>query len=113
MPQASHIGHDVSESAGIRATLGDKAATIPVLATKGALGNSGAGSGAIDLAVTIMALQRGVIPPSLNTDKIDPACGLNVVRGDPKDCRANVAVSVAGALSGGQTAALVVRRYHE
>jgi 3-oxoacyl-[acyl-carrier-protein] synthase II len=107
------VGHDVSESAGIRATLGDKAAMLPVLATKGALGNSGAGSGAIDLAVTIMALQRGVIPPSLNTDKIDPACGLNVVRGDPKDCRADVAVSVAGALSGGQTAALVVRRYHE
>ena len=106
------IEHDASEAAGIRATLGASATTVPVLATKGSLGNNGAGSGAIDLAVTIMALQRGTIPPSFNTDNIDPACGLNVVRGDPTDCRADVAISVAGALSGGQTAALVVRRYH-
>ncbi len=106
------VANDASEAAGIRSTLGDAAATVPVLATKGSLGNNGAGSGAIDLAVTIMALHRGIIPPSFNTEKVDPACGLNVVRGDPTDCRAEVALSVAGALSGGQTAALVVRRYH-
>lgn len=106
------LDHDASEAAGIRATLGNTAGTVPVLATKGALGNNGAGSGAIDLAVTIMALHRGIIPPSFNTVNVDPACGLNVVRGDPTDCRADVALSVASALSGGQTAALVVRRYH-
>jgi 3-oxoacyl-[acyl-carrier-protein] synthase II len=82
-----------------------------VLATKGALGNNGAGSGAIDLAVTAMAVHRGVIPPSLNTTEVDSACGLKVVRGDPADVRADVALSVATALSGGQTAALVIRRF--
>lgn len=107
------LEHDASEAAAIRNTLGDVAKTVPVLATKGALGNNGAGSGAIDLAITVTAVQRGVIPPSLNTNEVDPACGLNVVCGEPIDCRADTALSVATAMCGGQTAALVMRRYHE
>ncbi|MBN2562756.1 MAG: beta-ketoacyl-[acyl-carrier-protein] synthase family protein [Phycisphaerae bacterium] len=103
--------HDASEAAAIRNVFGDRAASVPVLATKGAIGNNGAGSGAIDLAVTTVAMQRGVVPPSRNTEEVDPACGLNVVRGDPIDCRADVAVSMARAMCGGQTAALVIRRY--
>lgn len=105
------IAHDASEAAALRTVFGDSSG-IPVLATRGALGNNGAGSGAIDLAMTALAIQRGVIPPSLNTDRVDPACGINVVRGDPIDCRAEYAVSLASAMSGGQTAALVLRRYH-
>lgn len=104
--------HDLSEAAAIRQTFGTTGGTVPVLATKGAIGNNGAGSGAIDLAVTSLALNRGVVPPSVNTEQVDPACGLNVVHGDPIDCRAESAVSIARALCGGQSAALVIRRYH-
>ncbi len=107
------IAHDASEAAAIRSTFGERGAEIPVLAIKGSVGNNGAGSGAIDLAATVMAMNRGVIPPSLNTEEVDPACGINVVRGDPVDCRADVAMSIAAALSGGQTAALLIRRYSE
>ena len=49
----------------------------------------------------------------LQDAEVDPACGINVVRGDPADCRADVAMSIAAALSGGQTAALLIRRYSE
>lgn len=103
--------HDASEAAAVRGLLGARVSDVRVLATKGSLGNNGAGSGAIDLAVTVAAMKRGVLPPARNSDEIDPACGLNVVRHDPVDARCNVAISSAMALSGGQTAALVVRRY--
>jgi 3-oxoacyl-[acyl-carrier-protein] synthase II len=112
---ASGVGtpaHDASEAAAIRAVLGSAAAQTPVMAVKGAIGNSGAGSGAIDIAMLAMALHRGVVPPSLNTDKLDPALGINVVRGETADCRADAALTIASALSGGQTAALVIRRFH-
>jgi len=102
--------HDASEAAAIRSVFGQRGSTVPVLATKGAIGVNGAGSGAIDLAVTVMAMHRGVIPPSLNTNQVDPECGLNVVHGDPIDSRAEWVTSTAGALSGGQTAAVVLRR---
>lgn len=104
--------HDAAEAAAIHSALGAHAATVPVLATKGALGNNGAGSGAIDLALTAQAINRCVVPPSVNTDIVDPACRLNVIRGEPRDLRAEYALSLATALSGGQTAALVIRRYH-
>lgn len=106
------VGHDSSEAAALRTILGPRAASVPVLATKGSIGNNGAGSGAIDIAMTALAMSRGVVPPSRNTSKVDPACGLNVVRGDPIDCRADVALTIASALSGGQTAAMIIRRYH-
>jgi len=106
------IEHDASESAAIRKSLGARAAKAPVICTRGSLGNNGAGSGAIDLAVSVMALQRGVLPPSLNTNDIDSACGINVVRNDPIDAKADAAISIATALSGGQTAAILIRRYN-
>lgn len=105
------VQHDAAEAAALKSVLGAAAARVPVLATKGAIGNNGAGSGAIDLAMMTLAMHRGIVPPSLNTDQIDPACGLSVVHGDPTDCRAGVGLCAASALSGGQTAALVIRRF--
>jgi 3-oxoacyl-[acyl-carrier-protein] synthase II len=105
------VAHDAAEAAALHAVFGEKTKSIAVLSTKGSLGNNGAGSGAIDLAVSIMAMKRGTVPPARNTETVDPACQLNVVRNDPIDCRANVVLSLASALSGGQTAALVIRRY--
>jgi len=104
------VAHDLSEARGIRAALGDRATRIPALAIKGAVGNNGAGSGAIDLGVASLCLKHNMIPPARNTDTIDPECGLNVVRGDPVDARIDAAVSVAYALGGGQNAALVLKR---
>jgi len=108
---AGVVSYDLAEAAAIRAVFGPRAATLPVMATKGSLGNNGAGSGAIDVAAVAMAMHRGVVPPSLNTETVDPECGIHVVRGDPIDLRADVAVSTAAAMSGGQVASLVIRRY--
>jgi 3-oxoacyl-[acyl-carrier-protein] synthase II len=103
--------HDAAEAAAIHAAFGPRGREVRVLATKGALGYNGAGSGAIDLAAAVAAMQRGVLPPSPNTERVDPDCGLNVVRGDPCDARVGTVLSHAMALSGGQTAALVLRRF--
>lgn len=104
------VEHDRSEAQGIRAALGDAATRAWALAIKGAVGNNGAGSGAIDVAITAMCLHRNMVPPSCSTTKVDPECGLNVVMGDPVDHRGSTAVSVAYALGGGQNAALVLKR---
>lgn len=101
---------DASEAAAVRQVFGSRTASIPVLATKGAIGNCGAGSGAIDLAVGVMAMHRRVIPPSVTTRQVDPACGLRVVCGDAIDSRAEIMLSIARAMCGGQTAALIIRR---
>jgi 3-oxoacyl-[acyl-carrier-protein] synthase II len=103
--------HDLSEARGLGAALGARAGVVPVMATKGSLGNNGAGSGAIDLALACKAMQRGVVPASRNTQHPDSRCGLRVVVGEPLQARMNTILAVSYALGGGQNAALVLRRY--
>jgi len=110
---AGTVEHDAAEAAGIRAALGTRARQVPTLANKGALGNNGAGSGAIDLAIATMAIHAGLVPPARNCDTVDPECGLNVVRGRPFEAELDVAVCTAYAMSGQQAAAVVLKRFKE
>ena len=59
---------DRIEAQAIRATLGD----VPVTAPKSFFGNIGAGGGASSWRVTLLGLERGLIPPTLNYETPDP-----------------------------------------
>ncbi len=66
---------DPIEARAIRDTLGD----VPVTALKSYFGNLGQGSGMVELAISLMALEKGVVPPTLNYETPDPECPVNVV----------------------------------
>jgi 3-oxoacyl-[acyl-carrier-protein] synthase II len=66
---------DRIEAQAIRKTLGN----VPVTAPKSYFGNLGAASGAVELAISLLGLDRGVIPPSINYNTPDPECPVNVV----------------------------------
>lgn len=83
---ARHIGHvnahgnstledDSIEARAIRQTLGD----VPVTALKSFFGNLGASSGALEVAISLLAMQRGVVPPTLNYETPDAECPVKVV----------------------------------
>ena len=60
---------------------GDRLPELPVHSTKGALGQHGAGSSALQLTAACLTIARGVVPPTLNCDRLDPACGpLRIVK---------------------------------
>ncbi len=69
------IDHDQVEARSIRAVLGD----VPVTAPKSFFGNLGAGSGAVEMAATVLCLSQGKIPLTLNYEQPDPECPVNVV----------------------------------
>ena len=71
----STIEDDPIEAQAIRQTLGD----VPVTAPKSFFGNLNAGTGAVELAVSLIAAEHGVVPPSLNYETPDEACPVNVV----------------------------------
>ena len=102
--------HDLSEARGLRAVFGERTAKVPALSIKGSIGNNGAGAGAIDLSVAAMCLKNNTVPPAVNLQQMDPACGLNVIKGDAADVKIEAVVSIAYALGGGQNAALVLKR---
>jgi 3-oxoacyl-[acyl-carrier-protein] synthase II len=66
---------DAVEAQAIRDTLGD----VPVTAPKSYFGNLAHGGGMVELAVSLLAMEKGVIPPTLNYETPDPECPVNVV----------------------------------
>ena len=73
------VHDDRIEAEAIRSTLGD----VPVSATKGNFGDLGSGTGAVELAAAVLAMQTGTIPPTRNHEKTASDCPINVVHGKP------------------------------
>jgi len=69
------VEEDPIEAQAIKQTLGD----VPVTAAKSFFGNLGASSNAAELAISLLGMQAGVVPPTLNYEEADPACPVNVV----------------------------------
>ena len=68
--------NDAMETAALRRCLGAEADRIPVSSVKGQIGHTLAAAGAIEAAITAMAITRGVMPPTLGLEEVDPACQL-------------------------------------
>ena len=101
----SQVG-DLAEARAIHRVFG--AGAPPVTALKGYMGTLASGCGAVELIASLVGVNRGLIPPVLNCDDPDPACGLDLVRGGARPIRTPTFVST-NITANGQAAALVVR----
>jgi 3-oxoacyl-[acyl-carrier-protein] synthase II len=99
---------DVIEARAYHQALGDEAARVPVVALKSYFGFSEAGSSALELAGSLLAMRHGRIPATLNYQFPDPECPLNVVRGEPVNSTMPTALCT-NRTGLGQSAAVVVR----
>jgi 3-oxoacyl-[acyl-carrier-protein] synthase II len=104
----SAIDDDRLEAQAIRAVLGD----VPVTAPKGNFGYLGAGSGALEAALAVLALQQGLVPPTLNYETPDPQCPINVVRGRPMPLERPTALVLSHSPLG-QAVAIVLAAAHD
>ena len=97
---------DLAEARAFHRVFG--ASPPPVTALKGYIGNLASGCGAVELIGSLIGVNRGFIPPALNCDDPDPACELDVVRGEPRPTRNPTFVNT-NMTGNGQAAAVVVR----
>jgi 3-oxoacyl-(acyl-carrier-protein) synthase len=103
--------NDSTETQAIHDLFGARAAAIPVTSVKGLLGHMLGAAGSVELVVSVLSLQRGLIPPTGNLVSQDPECALDVVtapRTVPLTC---VLSNSAG--FGGCNAAIVVTKPEE
>jgi 3-oxoacyl-[acyl-carrier-protein] synthase II len=98
---------DAAETGAIKAVFGSDAP--PISSTKSMTGHLLGGAGALEAVVSILALQRGVLPPTINLTDPDPACDLDYV---PLVARkADVAAVMSNSFGfGGHNATLVFAR---
>lgn len=101
--------NDKTECAAISQVFGDHAARLMVSSTKSMHGHLIGGAGAVELLACLMALQKGVVAPTMGYQQPDPQCGLDVVPNVARDAEVSIALSNAFAF-GGMNAVIALRR---
>ena len=102
--------NDSTETAAIKKVFGSRAYQIPVTSTKSMHGHLLGGAGALEFAISLLALREGVIPPTANLDVPDPECDLDYVPHHGRDARDLRCVMSNSFAFGGTNAVLVARR---
>ena len=76
--------NDSIETKAIKLALGDHAYTTTVSSSKSMFGHTLGAAGALEAAVTVLAVHTGVVPPTINYETPDPECDLDVVPNEAK-----------------------------
>jgi len=98
---------DLAETKAVHMVFGPHAKKVPTSSTKGALGHSLGASGGIELAITCLALQRSVMPPTINYDEPDPLCDLDYVPNTARNGNIRYAMSNSFGFGGHNTSILI------
>jgi 3-oxoacyl-[acyl-carrier-protein] synthase II len=85
--------NDLFETIAIKRVFGGRENCPPVSSTKGATGHCLGAAGAIEAVISLMAMERGVIPPTINYQYPDPECDLDYVPNQPREQQLNVVMS--------------------
>jgi len=103
------LANDAVETAAIKAVFGARAFRIPVSSTKSMHGHLLGAAGALEFVAAVLALQRQVIPPTINLELPDPECDLDYVRGEARTGVELAAVMSNSFAFGGTNAVLICR----
>jgi 3-oxoacyl-[acyl-carrier-protein] synthase II len=104
---------DTTETVAIKAALGEEEArSTPVSSIKGAIGHCLGAAGAVEAAVTVLAIRDNIAPPTINYEDQDPSCDLDYVPNTARSAEINVALSNSFGF-GGHNAVLLLRSYEE
>jgi nodulation protein E len=100
--------NDVAETKAIKDVFGERSRGIPVSSTKSMHGHAMGASGALEIACSLLALNEGVLPPTLNLVEPDPACDLDYVAEGPRAGHVSAFLSNSFGF-GGMNAVLALR----
>jgi 3-oxoacyl-[acyl-carrier-protein] synthase II len=103
---------DEAETTAIKVVFGPYAKSLSISSTKSELGHLLGASGGVELILTVLALCRGVIPPTINQQTPDPLCDLDYTPNQARERRLNAAMSNSFGF-GGHNACLVVGKLRD
>lgn len=98
--------NDASEVLALKSVFGESCP--PVSSTKGATGHTLGAAGGIEAVATVLAMRRGVMPPTANFDGPDPACDIDCLPNEARTAPIPAALSNSFAF-GGLNATLAFR----
>ncbi len=84
---------DAAETQAIKHVFGERAAKIAVSSTKSMTGHTLGAAGAIESVYTVLAIERGMVPPTINYEHPDPECDLDYVPNRPRPAKIRIALN--------------------
>ena len=104
--------NDKYETMALKTVFGEEAYRIPISSTKSMTGHLLGASGALEAAVTVLALSKWAIPPTINLETPDPECDLDYTPHMPRRGRIRAAMTNSFGF-GGHNASLVFQEWDE
>ncbi len=104
--------NDAMETKAIKTAFGEYAYKIPISSTKSMTGHLIGCAGALEPAICIMTINRGIIPPTINYDTPDPTCDLDYVPNKARPAKVNTALTNSFGF-GGHNSVLILRKHTE
>jgi 3-oxoacyl-[acyl-carrier-protein] synthase II len=102
--------NDLYETRAIKKVFGAAAAKVPISSTKSMTGHLLGGAGGIEGAFTVLALQNGIIPPTINLENPGEECDLDYVPNIAR--KADITCAMSNSFGfGGTNASLIMKRY--
>jgi 3-oxoacyl-[acyl-carrier-protein] synthase II len=100
---------DVAETRGIRAVFGPHADRLMVSSTKGQAGHLIGAAGALSIIVSALAIDRNLVPATINLDEPGEGCDLDYVPNKPREKRLNFVMSNSFGFGGHNTSVVMKR----
>lgn len=106
----SNRQYDVAETNAVKTVMGDRAYHVPMSSIKSMTGQPFAAGGGWQLAASCMAMESGLIPPTINLHEPDPECDLDYVPHEARRARVQTVMLNSHSV-GGTHACLLIRRF--
>ena len=100
---------DAAETKAIKDVFGKHAYNLAVSSTKSVTGHCFGAAGAVEAMMCVLAVNEGVLPPTINYEHPDPVCDLDYVPNEARKTQVDVALSNAMGLGGHNGCVLVGR----
>lgn len=104
--------NDSTETAAIKDVFGPVAYQVPISSTKSMTGHLLGAAGGVEAIVCALAIQNGVIPPTMNYGEPDPECDLDYVPNQARKKEVKVALSNTFGF-GGHNATIVLKKFED
>jgi 3-oxoacyl-[acyl-carrier-protein] synthase II len=109
----STLLNDKYEAIAIKKVFGEYTKEIPVSSTKSMTGHLLGAAGGVELIACLLAMEKGIVPPTMNYEYPDPECqGLDFVPNQARKKEVKVAMSNSFGF-GGHNAVLIIKKYEE
>jgi 3-oxoacyl-[acyl-carrier-protein] synthase II len=102
--------NDKVETLAIKKVFGDGAYQVPISSSKSMIGHLIAAAGAVELIISAVAMNRGILPPTINYEFADPDCDLDYIPNVAREKRVRHILSNSFGF-GGQNISLIISRF--